>query len=94
MMELSEVFTTREYGDNILIMILYNDTGDQFWAESSTHTRHWRVWSHRGHLMMVTVKMQRVRSWVLVILSFGDILKLQHGKDEMSRVDRPEICSH
>ena len=39
MMELSEVFTTREYGDNILIMILYNDTGDQFWAESSTrHT--------------------------------------------------------
>ena len=38
-LSLSEVFTTREYGDNILIMILYNDTGDQFWAESSTcHT--------------------------------------------------------
>ena len=31
------MFTTRECGDNILIMILYNDTGDQFWAESSTH---------------------------------------------------------
>ena len=90
MMELSEVFTTREYGDNILIMILVTS----FWLRAAHATRHWRVWSHHGHLMMVTVKMQRVRSWVLVILSFGDILKLQHGKDEMSRVDRPEICSH